>query len=86
MVPLDVIKVKFEQIQKGRPSAIRSTAWYGPIGWVLRIIGSLILIGGLFLIASGIFNLKLSNSVEIAMNREVTTGTDDTIFIGEFME
>ncbi|HXB41904.1 MAG TPA: hypothetical protein VNZ49_15285 [Bacteroidia bacterium] len=50
MEELEKINIRFEQIYKERPSAIRTTLFYGPIGWITRIIGWLF-----FIIAIGLF-------------------------------
>lgn len=51
MTELDVIKYRFERTFRHRPSTIRTTLFYGPVGWILRIAGyTLIILGVVFLI------------------------------------
>ena len=74
MNELDIIKAQFEHIYSNRPSTIRSTLFYGPIGWIVRIIGWLFFTIGFGLIiatamGSYLFSLpdldkQISNSSE----------------------
>lgn len=65
MTELDVIKYRFEKTFKHRPSTIRTTLFYGPLGWILRIAGYVFLILGIgFLIAksTGIITINSSHN------------------------
>lgn len=50
MNELETLKIRFSEIYKDRPSAIRTTVFFGPVGWVTRIIGSLFSIAGIGLL------------------------------------
>src|SRR5688572_15528848 len=74
MNELEILKLKFRELYKNRPSTIRTTIMLGPFGWLIRIIGSLVFFTGLGLcIATSLghyfFDLpntdqKISNSAE----------------------
>lgn len=50
MTELESIKIKFEEIYKDRPSTLRSSLFYGIIGWIGRIAGSILFIIGIGLL------------------------------------
>jgi hypothetical protein len=54
MSELEEIRVHFDQLQKDRPSTIRTTFFYGPIGWICQFIGWLFFIIGVGLIIATI--------------------------------
>ena len=67
MNELEIIKAKFNEIYKNRPGAIRTTVFFGPIGWITRIIGGLFSIAGIGLLIATFMGqslLQLANTDE----------------------
>lgn len=50
MTEVEIINIKFEQIYKERPSTVRSSLFYGIIGWIARIAGFILFIIGVGLL------------------------------------
>lgn len=65
MKEVEEIKLKFGRVYQNRPSTIRSSVFYGPIGWVCRIVGWLFLLAGIGLFIAtimGAYLFELPNS------------------------
>lgn len=86
----EAIKIKFQELYKNRPSAIRTTLFFGPVGWVLRLIGTLLFFTGVgLLIATGtgkyLFDLpdtdhQISNNSEAYQNLVLMTQGGASLF------
>lgn len=65
MSSLEEIQLKFNEVYKNRPSILRTTLMYGPLGWVMRILGWLFLLSGLGLLIAmgmGAFLFEIPNT------------------------
>ncbi len=52
MDKFETAKIKFEQLRKERPSIIRVTTIYGPLGWIARIVAMILFLAGVAFVVS----------------------------------
>lgn len=57
---LEILYARYRKVHDTRPAAIGTTFFFGPVGWVARILGSLLFMAGAGLILAALIQSPIS--------------------------